>query len=128
MAVNGGSIDTVNIAGRNFAAAADNEAQIKLGGFTNENQANGNGTARIVKTRGLAGIEGLQLEVDDARNDHQFLQDVADLNDHVTVSITLVDGTVYDGDQIIEGDFSRSTQSSLATINLMGPALRKQGV
>lgn len=128
MAVNGGSIDTVNIAGRNFAATADNEAQLTLSGFTNEIQPNGNGTARIIKTRVPGGIEGLQIEIDDARNDHQFLQDAANSNDFFTVSITLVDSTVYDGDMMIEGDFSRSTQSSTATVNLMGPALRKQGV
>ncbi len=45
MAAVGGSIESVTLDGRTFAVAADAEAQRKLGGFENEVQANGDGTA-----------------------------------------------------------------------------------
>jgi len=49
MAATGGSIESITMDGREFAVAADAESQRKLGGFENEVQANGNGTARIIK-------------------------------------------------------------------------------
>lgn len=73
----GGSIESVSLDGRNFAVAADAEAQRKLGGFENEVQANGDGNARLIKTRVPLSIDGLTIEVDDDRGDHEFLQDLS---------------------------------------------------
>ena len=42
----GGPVESVNIDGRYFAVAADADIGRELGGFTNENQPNGDGTAR----------------------------------------------------------------------------------
>lgn len=126
MAVNGGSIESVFLAGRSFAVDAEAEVTITPNGYTNESKANGNGTGRIIKTRKLGMVEGLALEIDDSRNDLQFIQDVADGGDFEAFNITLVDGTVYYGDVQVEGDFSKSTQSSLCTIGLKGPQVIKQ--
>ena len=71
----GGSIESVNLSGREFAVAADAEAQRKLGGFENEVQANGDGTARLIKTRVPLSLDGLTIEIDDDRGDQEFLQD-----------------------------------------------------
>ena len=75
----GGSIQSVSIRGRLFAVASDAEANKKLGGFENEVQANGNGTARLVKTRVPWSIDGLQIEIDDNRADHEFLKEIAEV-------------------------------------------------
>ena len=69
----GGSIEEITLSGRSFAVAADAEAQRKLGGFENEVLANGNGTARLIKTRVPLSIDGLTLEVDDDRGDQEYL-------------------------------------------------------
>ena len=57
----GGSIESVTLDGRNFPATADAAAERKLGGFENESQANGDGTARLIKTRVPWSLDGLTL-------------------------------------------------------------------
>ena len=81
MAAVGGSIESITLDGRNFAVAADAEAQRKLGGFENEVQSNGDGTARLIKTRVPLSLDGLTLEIDDDRADQEFLQELSNRND-----------------------------------------------
>ena len=127
MAATGGSIESISLKGRIFAVAADAEANRKLGGFENEVQANGNGTARIIKTRVPLSIDGLTLTVDDTRGDHEFLQDLSNATDYFPISITYASGVTYGGTAIITGELSASSQSATASVSLMGPGeLAKQ--
>lgn len=121
MAAVGGSIESISIAGRNFAVASDAEANRKLGGFENEVAANGNGTARIVKTRVPWSLDGITVEVDDSRGDQEFLQDIANGNEFVAVSMTLASGFTYQGQGVITGEMQASSQNASASISLMGP-------
>jgi|SRR5688572_12469463 len=122
----GGSIQSVSIRGRLFAVASDAEANKKLGGFENEVQANGNGTARLVKTRVPWSIDGLQIEIDDTRADHEFLKEIADSLEFVAITMELVSGAIYQGEgQIIE-EVTSSSQNATATITLMGPGTLTQ--
>ncbi len=127
MAGIGGSIEAITMAGRIFAVAADAEAQRKLGGFENEVQANGNGTARIIKTRVPLSIDGLTVEVDDTRGDHEFLQQLSNRTDYFAISITYASGVTYQGTAIITGELQASSQNATAAVSLMGPGeLTKQ--
>lgn len=127
MAGIGGSIEAISMAGRIFAVAADAEAQRKLGGFENEVQANGNGTARIIKTRVPLSIDGLTVEVDDTRGDHEFLQQLSNRTDYFAISITYASGVTYQGTAIITGELQASSQNATAAVSLMGPGeLTKQ--
>lgn len=117
----GGSIESVNLSGREFAVAADAEAQRKLGGFENEVQANGDGTARLIKTRVPLSLDGLTIEIDDDRGDQEFLQDLADQNDYWPLGITYASGITYQGTAQIVGENPASSQSATAAISLMGP-------
>jgi len=117
----GGSIESCSIRGRLFAVAADAEANRKLGGFENEVQANGDGTARLVKTRIAWLIDGLTVVVDDVRADQEFLQEIADGNDFVPITITLASGTTYQGTGTVSGEIQFSTQNATAQIALSGP-------
>jgi hypothetical protein len=127
MAATGGSIESVSLRGRIFAVAADAEVQRKLGGFENEVQANGNGTARIIKTRVPLSLDGLTLTVDDTRGDHEFLQDLSNATDYFPISITYPSGITYGGTAIITGELSMSSQNATASVSLMGPGeLTKQ--
>lgn len=119
----GGSIEAVTLDGRIFPVAADAEAQRKLGGFENEVQANGDGTARLVKTRVPLSIDGLTIEVDDARGDHEFLQALSDRNDYFAVAITYASGAVYQGTAQITGEMQASSQNAVAAVSLMGPGI-----
>ncbi len=119
----GGSIESVTLDGRNFPVAADAEAQRKLGGFENEVQANGDSTARLIKTRVPLSIDGLTVEVDDARGDHEFLQGLSDRNDFWPMAITYASGVTYQGTCQIVGEFQASSQSATGAISLMGPGI-----
>jgi hypothetical protein len=122
----GGSIQSVSIRGRLFAVASDAEANKKLGGFENEVQANGNGTARLVKTRVPWSIDGLQIEIDDTRADHEFLKEIADSLEFVAITMELVSGAIYQGEGQIVDEVTSSSQSATATITLMGPGTLTQ--
>ena len=117
----GGSIEEIEFAGRTYAVPGDNEAQLKIGGFENEVQPNGNGTARLIKTRAVNQINGLLVEIDYTNGDFEFLQEAADRNDFEVISITLADGTVYQGRSQIVGELQGSTQSATASVSFAGP-------
>lgn len=119
----GGSIESVTLDGRNFPVAADAEAQRKLGGFENEVQANGDSTARLIKTRVPLSIDGLTVEVDDARGDQEFLQGLSDRNDFWPMAVTYASGVTYQGTCQIVGEFQASSQSATGAVSLMGPGI-----
>ena len=123
----GGSIESVTMDGRSFSVAADAEAQRKLGGFENEVQANGDGTARVIKTRVPLSIDGLTVETDDDRGDQEFLQDLSDGSGFFPVAITYASGATYQGSAQIVGETQVSSQNQTAAVSLMGPGkLTKQ--
>jgi len=123
----GGSIEEVGIDGRNFPVAADADSNRKMGGWNNEFSPNGNGTGRLLKTREGWMLDGLALAIDDLRGDQEFLQDVADSNDYVTISITYASGAVYQGQGQITGDMQSSSATTTAPLTLSGPGrLTKQ--
>lgn len=119
----GGSIESISISGRNFAVAADAEANRKLGGWENEVQTNGDGTARLIKTRVPLSISGLTLEIDDDRGDHEFLQENANNNIFFVISITYASGITYQGSAQIVEEMQSSSQNATAEVSLMGPGI-----
>lgn len=119
----GGSIESVTLDGREFPVNADVEAQRKLGGFENEVLANGDGTARLIKTRVPLSIEGLAVETDDGRGDQEFLQDLANRSDFFPLAITYASGVTYQGTVQITGDLQGSSQNASSAINLSGPGI-----
>lgn len=116
-----GSIESISIRGRIFAVAADADASRKMGGFENEVQANGDGSARIVKTRVPWSIGGLTVSVNEDQADQEFLQEIADGNDYVPMTVTFASGVTFQGRGIITGEVVMQSQASTAELNLMGP-------
>lgn len=117
----GGSIQSVSIDGRLFAVAADADADRFLGGYTNDVQSNGNGTARLIKERKPFEISGLTLECDNNRGDQEFLQDVADKLDFVVITVKHADRSVFEGKGTISDDFNYSTMNATCEVALKGP-------
>ena len=127
MPATGGSIESLTLDGREFPVAADAEAQRKLGGFENEVQANGNGTARLIKTRVPLSLDGVSLETDDSRGDAEFLQELSNRFDYFPIAITYASGIVYQGSAQIVGETQASSQNAITPVSLMGPGtLTKQ--
>ncbi len=123
MPATGGSIETINLDGRDFAVAGDAEVQRKLGGFENENMLNGNGTSRLIKTRVGWSLAGATIEISDDRGDQEFLQDLADSNDYFAINVTYASGITYQGTGQIVGENPASSQNATAAIELAGPGV-----
>lgn len=123
MAAVGGSIESITLDGRTFAVAADAESQRKLGGFENEVQANGDASARIIKTRIALSIDGLTLDTDDENGDHEFLQGLSNRNDFFPIVISYASGISYQGTAQIVGETQASSQSATTAVSLMGPGI-----
>lgn len=117
----GGSIESVALDGREFPVAADAESNRKLGGFENEVQANGNGTARLIKTRMPFLLDGLTIDTNDDRGDHEYLQDLADRTDFFPFVITYASGLAYQGTCQIVSEIQRSSQNATTPVSLSGP-------
>jgi hypothetical protein len=117
----GGSIESISIRGRLFAVASDADASRKLGGFENEIQSNGDGSARIVKTRVPWSLSGIVVDINEDRADQEFLQEISDEKDYVTMAITFASGVTYQGRGMITGEMQMASQASTAELNLMGP-------
>jgi hypothetical protein len=123
----GGSIQEVSIRGRIFPATADADAKLNLGGFNNEVSPNGDGSSRTIKKRVAWAVGGLKLQIDNDRGDLEFLQEIADGEDYVAMTVTLVDGTTYGGVGQVADEIASSTGDTTCEITLSGPKkLEKQ--
>ena len=116
----GGSIEGVTLFGAPFSCPADNDATIILGGAVNEVQANGDGSARLIKIRGPWKVTGLQLAVNNLTEDHAFLQSLADGNTFFPVTIRLASQKVYKGVGQIVGEVGQSTNGTVVSLELAG--------
>ena len=121
MAAIGGSIESISLDGRSFPVAADADSNRKLGGFENEFQPNGDGSGRIIKTRVGWMLDGVNIEMDDSRGDHEYVQALADSSDYFPTAITYASGLVYQGLGQFTGEMSTSSQSAMMPIALNGP-------
>lgn len=119
----GGSIESLALSGRIFSVAADSDSNRKLGGWENEVQANGDSTARLIKTRVPLSLDGINISIDDTRGDAEYLQELQDSNDFFDIAITYASGVTYQGSAQIVGETQISSQNTTATISLMGPGV-----
>lgn len=115
-----GSMESITIDGRSFAVTADADTSRKLGGFENEVQSNGDGTARTVKTRVPWSLTGVVAEIDDTQGDQEFLQSLQNSNRNVPITATYVSGVTYQGTGQIIGEVVFNNQSSTASLDLSG--------
>lgn len=121
MAAVGGSILQISIRGRIFPVSADSDVNVKLGGFESEVVANGDGSARKIKTRVPWGFDGLVVEVDHDRGDQEFLQERADDDGFVPCTITYINGVTIEGRGTVTDELQYSSQNATASLGLMGP-------
>lgn len=120
MAAVGGSIAAVSIDGRNFPVTADADVSLKLGGKKISPAANGNGTARYLGEVECWSLSGVDVSIDQDQDDIGFLQRNADAMVAVNCTISLIDGTVYQGKGLVADDHAFSTAKATASLTLMG--------
>ncbi len=124
----GGSIEEVTLAGRSFAVAADSDSSRSIGGFFNESIANGDGSARLIKTRNLWKLEGISLVLDDSNGDHKYLQDLANQKRYFPQTFTFASGATLEGTGQIEGDIMLASQTQTSDLSFCGPGNLEQQI
>ena len=117
----GGSIIGLGLDGRRFSVPSDAEGQRKLGGWENEVLTNGDGTARLIKTRVPLQLDGITVSIDDDRGDAEYLQELQNRNGFFPIVVTFASGISYQGSAQITGETQISSQSSTSSVSLMGP-------
>ena len=116
----GGPIIEFTIAGRYFSVAEDAESNRQLGGFNNEVTMNGDGTARLEKTRVPWAADGLSVAINEDIDDQQFLQSVADRFGFEDMTIGYASGAIFQGRGQIVGEIAMSSKTATAPIGLKG--------
>lgn len=104
MSATGGSVKEWSLRGRSMKADGEADVKMTLGGYSNEAKANGDLSARQIKTAMLPSVEGLVTEIDHEKDDLSFLQEVADGGAFEPFTITYVDGTTFQGKAQLVGD------------------------
>ncbi len=66
-------------------------------------------------------LSGLELEIDDNRNDQEYLQEVADRKGYFAVSVTFASGHTWNGEGQIVEDIEFDSQNATASLSLSGP-------
>lgn len=126
MAAGGGSIEGISINARNFSVASDSDPGRILGGKKNSIELNGDDSARVIQARTTSKISGIAVQIDDDKEDHEFIQDVIDAGVLVPVTITYNDGSTYYDNMMITEDSESSPMSGTMELTLEGVRLRKQ--
>ena len=122
----GGSVTSISLNGRQFSVPADADFSDKLGGTENETLANGDRTARLIKTVIPWNIGGVVVAIDDSQQDFEFLTDLKNGNEFADIAVELASGAIFTGSGTINGELVRSTQSATASFDLGGPGTLAQ--
>ena len=119
----GGSIQSISIGGRLFAAATDAAFSIFLGGYMNETEANGDGSARLIKTAAPWKIDGIVVNIDSLNGDDAYLQNIANSNEYTSITVNLASGAIYEGQGQITGDLAMDSQKTTSSFTLSGTGI-----
>ena len=120
MASVGGSIKAITIDGRPFSVAADADVALKRGGKKITVASNGDATARYLGEVEPWSLSGIDVSIDNNKDDAGFLQANADAMTAVNCTIELIDGNVFQGKGIVADDHDFSTAKAVTGITLMG--------
>jgi hypothetical protein len=83
-------------------------------------KSNGDGSKRQIKSRKNGMIENLNIQIDPAKKDLEYCQELTDRLVPFDVSLTMCDGTVYAGSMQLTGDIKYDGKEGTAGITLEG--------
>lgn len=126
MASIGGSTTEITLNGRPFSVDSEADIGKKLQGFENELKANGNGSVRQIKKRVPQMLDGVNVSIDNALGDYEFLRDLNDGFNLADITIAEPDGTFWAGQVQITGEFKEQSQEKTVELTFMGQNIRRQ--
>ncbi len=115
-----GAFESIVIGGRRFATKADDSVETLLKGKTNETIMHGDGSFHNKKEWHPGHITGLNIIVDDMKQDKQFLQNLQDGADLIAITATKVSGVVISGEVQIIDELACDESEGTIELNLEG--------
>lgn len=112
-------------AGREFDVVGETDFEVMLPGAVNEFKASGNGRMHGTQKRQLGGIDGVEVYIDNARGDAEFLAAKQLAGNAEPTNMTLADGTAWAGALAIEGELKYKTGGGSAAFALRGEKWEK---
>jgi len=118
-----GAARDMTINGRVFKVAHDGPGSKDIGGRNNEIQMNGDGSSRTIQSVVPGSFTDVQVEIDDTRGDHEFLQNLSNEGLPVPVVMTYADNVSYTGDLVLTGEIRPDKSTGIASLSFMGGTL-----
>jgi len=115
-----GAFESIVIGGRRFATKADDSVETLLKGKTNETIMHGDGTFHNKKEWHPGHIKGINVIVDDMKNDKKFLQDLQNSDNTIGITATKVSGVVVSGNVQIIDELACKEDEGTIELNLEG--------
>ena len=115
-----GTFDSIVIGGRRFTTKADDSVETLLKGKTNETIMHGDGSFHNKKEGHPGHITGLNVIVDDMKQDKQFLQNLQDGDGLIAITATKVSGVVISGEVQIIDELACDESEGTIELNLEG--------
>ena len=120
-----GAMRSLTINGRGFKVAHDGSGNKAIGGRNNEIAMNGDGSFRVIQTVMPGSFSDVQVQTDDSRGDHEFLQELSNEGLPVPVVATYAANISYTGDLVISGEIAKDENTGLISLNFQGGELTK---
>lgn len=120
MKIRGGDVKTFTLGGREYDIAADAEITFIPAGFANESQPTGNGRQHVNKRRRLAGLDDVQISVDEVRDDMAGIRDASAATEALPCLMVTASDTTYSGSVFIEGEYNHNTGNGTCTFAVRG--------
>lgn len=115
-----GAFESIVIGGRRFATKADDSVETLLKGKTNETIMHGDGSWHHKQEWHPGHITGLNIIVDDAKKDKEFLQDLQNGGEPISITATKVSGVVISGSVQIIDELACKEDEGTIELNLEG--------
>lgn len=115
-----GAFESIVIGGRRFATKADDSVETLLKGKTNETIMHGDGSMHYKQEWHPGHITGLNIIVDDMKQDKKFLQDLQNGSDKIAITATKASGVVISGEVQIIDELACDESEGTIELNLEG--------
>lgn len=120
-----GAMRGLTINGRGFKVAHDGSGNKDKGGRNNEVAMNADNSFRVLQSVVPGQFGDLQVEIDDTREDMEFLQAISDAGIPIPVTATYASNISYTGDTALTGELKKDEQTGLMPITFQGGILQK---
>ncbi len=120
------SINHNVVGNRTLAVQSDQGITFDIGGYQGERQTNGNLTGHKKQTAKPWMLEGLQVEIDMANQDLEYMQAVSDSPVDAVFTWQHIDGFVYKMTGSVEGEVKYDSNSGYLPLALSGNGKAKK--